>query len=248
VSGRAAGAGDEAASAREAQSATPTDAKGLAALRASLRRRFRTRESTTEVAGETWTLLHPASAEDLIDEEDFERDERLPYWADLWPSAQVLAMRVAAMEGAGRTCLELGCGVGLVATAAARAGFATTATDYYLDALRFTAVNAWRITRRAVATREVDWRALPDDLARCDLVLAADVLYERPYGALVAEAIARTLAPGGTALLADPGRTFAPDFDREAEARGLVVERVARVPFDTGVARQNIDIRLVRAA
>lgn len=229
-------------------SATPLDATGLRALRASLRRRFRTRESTTVVNGETWTLLHPASAEDLIDEEDFERDERLPYWADLWPSAQVLASRVAAMEGAGRTCLELGCGAGLVTTAAARAGFATTATDYYLDALRFTAVNAWRITGRVVATREVDWRALPDDLPRCDLVLAADVLYERPYGALVAETIARALAPGGTALVADPGRTFAPDFDQEATMRGLVVERMARVPFDTDVARQNIDIRLVRAA
>ena len=237
-------------SAREpaARGATPTDAAGLAALEKSLRRRFRVVESEAVVAGERYALLHPASAEELIDEADFERDERLPYWADLWPSSQVLATRVRAEEGRGRTCLELGCGAGLVACAAVRAGFAVTATDYYVDALRFSAVNAWRTTARAITTREVDWRALPDDLPRADLVLAADVLYERPYAALVAGAIARALAPGGIALVADPGRIAAPDFDREAAALGLVVERMAQVEFDTGVARQRIDIRRVRAA
>ena len=53
-----------------------------------------------------------------------------------------------------RRCLELGCGAGLVTCAAARAGFDVTASDYYLDALRFTAVNAWRVAQRAVTTRD----------------------------------------------------------------------------------------------
>jgi predicted nicotinamide N-methyase len=229
-------------------SATPTDAAGLAKLERSLRRRFRVEESVAEVAGESYALLHPASAEELISEDDFERDERLPYWADLWPSSHVLATRVRALSGDGRSCLELGCGAGLVACAAVRAGYAVTATDYYVDALRFTAVNAWRVTGRSLATREVDWRALPDDLPRHALVIAADVLYERPYGVLVARAIARTLAPDGIAILADPGRIAAADFDREAAACGLVIDDIDRVPFDTGVARQHIDIRCIRHA
>jgi predicted nicotinamide N-methyase len=227
---------------------TPRDAAGLVALEKSLRRRFRVVESEVTVAGDTYTLLHPASAEDLIDESDFERDERLPYWADLWPSSHVLASAVRTMDGGGRRLVELGCGAGLVACAAARAGFAVTATDYYLDALRFTAVNAWRASARAIDTRLVDWRALPDDLPRADLVVAADVLYERPYGGLVARAIAATLAPDGTALLADPGRIAAADFDREAAALGLRVEHLSRTEFHTGVATQRIDIRRMRAA
>ena len=36
------------------------------------------------------SILRPRSAEDLIDEVDYARDERLPYWAELWPSALVL--------------------------------------------------------------------------------------------------------------------------------------------------------------
>ena len=231
-----------------AASATPLDEAGLHSLERSLRRRFRVVESVTEVANESYALLHPASAEDLISEADFDKDERLPYWADVWPSSHVLATRVRSLAGEGRRCLELGCGAGLVTCAATRAGWRVTATDYYLDALRFTAVNAYRITGSAVATREVDWRALPDDLPRCDLVLAADVLYERPYGALVAQAIARTLSPDGVALVADPGRVGAEDFDREAPLAGLQVQRIARVEFHTGVALQRIDIRLVRVA
>jgi ETFB lysine methyltransferase len=229
-------------------SATPLDDDGLATLERSLRRRFRVAESVAEVAGESYALLHPESAEELISEADFDKDERLPYWADLWPSSHVLATRVRSLAGEGRSCLELGCGAGLVTCAATRAGWAVTATDYYVDALRFTAVNARRTTGVAVATREVDWRHLPAELPRCDLVLAADVLYERPYGALVAGAIARVLAPDGLALVADPGRVGAADFDREAPGCGLVVQRIARVEFHTGVALQHIDIRLVRRA
>jgi ETFB lysine methyltransferase len=232
----------------EGASATPLDDAGLATLERSLRRRFRVVESATEIAGEPYSLLHPASAEDLISEDDFDKDERLPYWADLWPSSHVLAARVRSLAGEGRRCVELGCGAGLVTCAATRAGWAVTATDYYLDALRFTAVNARRSSGVAVETREVDWRALPEDLPRAELVLAADVLYERPYGALVAQAIARMLAPDGVALVADPGRVGAEDFDREAPACGLAVQRIARVEFHTGVALQHIDIRLLRRA
>ncbi len=177
------------------------------------------------------TLEKPRSADELISEADFAHDERLPYWADLWPSAIVLAEYLerhgeslhptgAAAQGAPRA-LELGCGLGLVTIAALRAGFDLTATDYYEDATRFAARNAVRVTGREPATRMVDWRDFPADLGRFALVLAADVLYERPYAPLVADAIARTLAPGGRALIADQGRVALGAFLEEAQARRL---------------------------
>ena len=60
----------------------------------------------------------PANADDLISEDDFVRDERLPYWADLWPSARILADELAVMRLAGQRVLELGCGLGVVAIGA----------------------------------------------------------------------------------------------------------------------------------
>jgi ETFB lysine methyltransferase len=212
------------------------------ALEAGLRRRFRVVESRIAVGNDVIALLHPASADELISEADFVADERLPYWAEPWPSALVLAGRLSREEGARRTLLELGCGAGLVAAAAARAGFRVTATDYYDDALRFARVNAARSGGGAIATRMVDWRNMPADLGRYDLVVASDVLYERPYATLVAQAIARTLSPRGRALVADPGRTATPDFLEACTGEGLQVLERTRTPFVEGAIRQTIDV------
>ncbi len=198
------------------------------------------------IAGRTWQLDHPRSAEDLISEADFEHDERLPYWADLWPSAIVLATEVSGLPGAGLRALELGCGLGLPALAAANAGFSVTATDYYEDALRFARRNAVRNLGRDLATRLVDWRALPDDLGRFDLVLAADVLYERPYAPLVARAVLQSLAPGGVALVADPGRVALEGFRDECLACGAQLSVRRAVWHEDGTAKHTITIHEVR--
>ena len=211
-------------------------------LERSLVRRFRTAESSVETSGGTFSLLHPANADDLISEDDYVMDERLPYWADVWPSSTVLAGRVAAMAGEGRRLLELGCGLGLVISAAARAGFEPTATDYYEDALLFARVNAWRNARREVAARHVDWRHFPADLGSFDLVLASDVLYEHEYALLVADAFVATLAPGGRAIVADPGRVAADEFVAACAERGLTAVIRERVPYVAGEIRQTINL------
>ena len=60
--------------------------------------RFVIRTREVDIGGRMWRLELPHSAEDLISEDDFGRDERLPYWADLWPSAIVLAREVSALR------------------------------------------------------------------------------------------------------------------------------------------------------
>lgn len=223
-------------------------APDIASLAASLERRFRTVTTEFEVAGRRITLMHPASAEELINEDEFAVDERLPYWADVWPSAIVMARLVGRMEGAGRTLLELGCGAGLVASAAAQAGFAVTATDYYEDATRFAQVNASANAGVAIGARMVDWRNLPGDLGRFDVVVASDVLYERPYGELVAQVFAATLAEGGTGWLTDPGRVGREGFVATCGALGLRVETVDREEFEYpgAVRKQTIDVFRIR--
>jgi ETFB lysine methyltransferase len=99
-------------------------------LRRELERRFRTATRTLQIGGRDVDLLSPANADDLISEDDYVLDERLPYWADLWPSAQILAREVRTMRLAGQRVLELGCGLGIVAVAAVLAGAEVTATDY----------------------------------------------------------------------------------------------------------------------
>lgn len=178
----------------------------------SILERFEVTTSSVDIAGEQFAIMHPKDAEGLIDEAAFNHDERLPFWADVWPSSVALARTVRAMDGSGRTLLELGCGVGLVAAAALRAGFDVTVSDYYEDALSFARLNAVTNASREPRAMLLDWREMPQAIPAFDVVVGADVLYERSYGPVVARAIATTLADNGRALIADPGRVGSPAF------------------------------------
>ena len=174
--------------------------------------RFDVTTKVVDVHGESFSIQHPRDAEALIDESAFNHDERLPYWADIWPASIALAMAVRPMDGTGLTLLELGCGSGLVTAVALRAGFNVTATDYYEDALAFTRLNARLNAAREPRTMLLDWRALPTVIEAFDVVVGSDVLYERAHGPMVARAIATTLREGGRALVSDPGRVGSPMF------------------------------------
>jgi predicted nicotinamide N-methyase len=217
---------------------------------AEIERRFTLAEHDVELPGLTVRLLKPRNFDDLISEADYVRDERLPYWADLWVAAEVLATyvleRADELAPARGRALELGCGLGLVSIAAKHRGFDVLATDYYDDALLFAAHNAAQATGSPMATRMVDWTAMPDDLGTFDVVLAADVLYEMRYAPVVADAVARTLAPGGVFVLSDQGRIALSAFLEEARARGLDARVTHRVDAPEGVAKPNITVYELR--
>jgi predicted nicotinamide N-methyase len=157
------------------------------------------------------SLWRPSNPDALFDAlETLDADERIPYWAELWPSAIALASAIAveAPNVRGRRVIELGCGLGLVSLAAARRGAAeVVATDWDEDALRFVDASAAALGLRNVTTRKIDWRAPPGDL-ECDLVVAADVLYEARNVPWVAGAVRALLSPteGAELWFSDPGR------------------------------------------
>ena len=223
-----------------------------AALRVALEREFTTSTEPVWVGDWRVDLLRPRNSDDLISEADYVRDERLPYWADLWPAARVLAAVLtespAPVHATRPRLLELGCGLGLVTTAALRAGYDVTAVDYYADALRFTEANALSGAGRVPHTRLVDWRALPVDLGVFHRVVAADVLYEHSYAPLIAAAVAETLAKGGSALIADPGRVAAPAFLDSLAGYGLTLSATDVRPYAEGAIHQRVSVYTVRRA
>ncbi len=162
------------------------------------------------------------------------------YWGELWPSA--IALADAFLAGEIRTppgaapVLEIGCGSGLIAIAAALAGDASTrvvATDRDPRALALTEENASRngVAER-ISTRTLDWCA--PSAERYGLILAGDCLYQPDAGAQIVTFLRTALADGGRAIVVDPERWTARHFGllaREA-GFGLRVWRRA-VPFVT---------------
>ncbi|MFL5884468.1 MAG: class I SAM-dependent methyltransferase [Thermoleophilaceae bacterium] len=148
----------------------------------------------------------------------------------LWRSGVALAHEVAEAELEGLRVVELGCGLGVPSLAAARRGAEVLATDASAEALELLERNA-RENRLTVETARVAWDDAGELVARgpFDLVLAADVLYER---ASVADLLALFPRLGGEAWVADPGRPPVAAFHEGAERRGWSVSTSVRDAVD----------------
>lgn len=123
--------------------------------------------------------------------------------------------------------LELGCGLGLPALAAALRGADVLATDWAEDAIELLRRNAERngVFLRVARVRWSEPEALLR-LAPWDLVLGADLLYEARNAEQLGELLPQL---GGEVVLAEPGRPYAKEFlDRfGAEQLGERIYRLA---------------------
>lgn len=176
-------------------------------------------EERIALPGVEIALTRPRDSEALITEEGFQKEEFLPYWAELWSSGVALAHDLARRSLRGASVVELGCGLGLPSIAAALAGGRVLATDWSPDAVRATAANA-ALNEVTVETARVAW-ATPDAIVERGpwrYVIAADVLYEPRNVDLLLELLPRLVNKQGRVLLADPGRHPAQEFIERAVA------------------------------
>src|SRR5262249_29995923 len=174
-----------------------------------------------DVAGRKIDLLQVADLERHVDRTALlgaDDPPEPPYWAHLWSGALVLA---AAIPERPRSVIELGCGLGLPGLVAACHGARVTFVDRAPAALAFVRASAALNGVPAVDLVAADCTT-PVLAARFDLVLAAELLYDRHAFHGVARAVARLLAPGGRALLADARRIDTSGFDEALDAAGLI--------------------------
>jgi predicted nicotinamide N-methyase len=207
----------------------------------------------------TFLIDRPGGSDDLLGHPTvraaFAADEYLPYWADLWPAARMLAKAVLAepwprgTREAGRwTALEVGCGLGLPGVAALARGLHVVFSDYDATAVRFAAANARLNGFTNFVERPFDWRAPPEDL-RVNVVLASDLTYEARHIEPLVALVGKVLLPGGLCLWTDQDRPPAAALRAELDRLGWpYTAKVARAGEPGGQRYKGTLYRLSRPA
>jgi predicted nicotinamide N-methyase len=213
----------------------------------AVRERYRVAVRTIATGTHSVSLLQVADLEALIDRAALlsgNDPNEPPYWTYLWAGAIELARRVdAAGNLDGRRTLDLGCGLGLVGVVAALAGAEVTFFDREHDALLFAAANAHRNGARAVSFQCGDFTR-DNAGSRFDLILGAEVLYDRDAFAPLVGFLDAHLAPGGAVLLADAHRMDTAGFYAALEGAGYEVRRSTVRALEEGLP---VRVDLVRA-
>jgi predicted nicotinamide N-methyase len=201
--------------------------------------RERVRESIS-ICGRTYQFDRPLGLDKLFDHpavrSAYDADEYIPYWADLWPAARMLAETIVQEPWSERSAtgdkleaLEIGCGLGLSGIVALACGLRVTFSDVDEAAVQLAASNARLNGFHDFETAAIDLRATPD--RRFPVLLAADICYEIRLTEAAAKFIAAALAPGGLALVTDTDRYSARSFRWQLEQAGM---KVTVTPKKTG--------------
>lgn len=146
-----------------------------------------------------------------------------PFWKIAWPTLPELIKVIEKLNGTNKTCIELGCGLGVGSIAATLSNFTVTATDYFEEALSYTHQNVYNNTGKHINTQVLDFTQIPNNLTHYDLVIGSDILYTDQYQLAVPNAIYTLLKPDGICYISDNHRRPIILFLRECQKLELKV-------------------------
>lgn len=234
--------------------ADPSPDRHRARLEARLRRRFQLYPETFRLGPLVVPFVRVEDPQVVLDdviraESAGEPGQRLPYWAELWDSAlgvgtflasgglaKINPRWVALDRARPIRAMDLGCGMGLTGRVALELGCDVLLGDIETSSLLFARLNTIRFASRA-RCRRIDWQR--DRLTeRFDLIIGADVLYERSQWDYLEPFFRAHLDGGGHALLGEPSRPSGDHFANWIASRGWSVRLFEqRVPTHTRAIR-----------
>jgi predicted nicotinamide N-methyase len=205
-----------------------------ACLLARIHRRFQTITERIPLGPISLNFTRIANPNLVLDQACDEEDRRerqtgirlanpphLPYWAELWESSRALASTMTTIERGPLHVLDLGCGMGLAGAAAAAMGHQVALADLEPPALLFARLNTLDY---AAIVRRLNWQT--DTLEqKFDLILGADIVYERSQWQHLNRFFLAHLAPGGAILLTEPHRPSGDLFMPWIESQGWTLHR-----------------------
>lgn len=124
----------------------------------------------------------------------------------VWPSSMVLANFMLDYETAGKRILEVGCGIALTSLLLNKQHADITATDNHPDVAQFLARNTQLNNDTPIHFERTDWIDKNDSLARFDIIVGSDLLYEDQHVEQLAHFMNNHAKPHCDIILVDPGR------------------------------------------
>jgi predicted nicotinamide N-methyase len=180
---------------------------------------------------------------DQISDDVFNIDERLPYWAELWPSAIGLSRYILKNKNyfENKTILELGCGLGMTSLCLSHCTPSEfLVTDYEEEALNTLQTNFMINNISPPETKLMDWRQ-PDLDRKYQVIIGSDILYESKFFIPLLNLFGKLLSPGGNIFIAEPNRKLGKKFFELAQQRGYFVHsEVEKVKQDGKEIQVNI--------
>lgn len=138
----------------------------------------------------------------------------------VWESSEVLARKMASFDIQGKRILEVGCGMALSSLLLNYREADITATDYHPEAAQFLSANTRLNRGRKIPFLRTGWGDLEDDLGRFDVVIGADLLYEKQHIELLSGFINRHANPHCEVIIVDPGRGHHALFSKKMQHLG----------------------------
>lgn len=185
--------------------------------------------------GRTWLLNRTEDLESIwenISREEFGEDERMPYWAELWPASLLLCRWLERNREAiaGRRCLDVGCGLGLTGIVGSWLEAKVVGMDHQWPAVFFSRENADLNGVAQPLWTQMDWCAPAFKPGSFNFMWGGDIVYETRFYHPLTKLFKEYLAPGGRIWLAEPQRSVSRPVWERLAGDGFSVRKLFTEP------------------
>ncbi|MFN2342825.1 MAG: methyltransferase [Desulfonatronovibrio sp.] len=201
-----------------------------------------------DMLGKEWVFSRSGNLENLWDEmigDDPGDEDRIPYWAEIWPASIVLSEHIYESSDTirGMTCLDVGCGLGLTSVVAQSLGADVLAMDSQWEALRYCRYNAFLNNKKVLKCVQMDWRNPGITAGIFDFIWAADVLYEVRFTHPLTRLFKMALKDSGKIWIADPQRNISERIWHIFQESGFKIRELKREK--AGLGSHKATVRLI---
>jgi len=142
------------------------------------------------------------------------KDERIPYWAELWHSAIALStfLHEYNLTVLHKNVLELACGLALPSICASRFAKQIIVSDYMQEALQVAELNLRLNDVQNFSIKTIDWRNFSSESLDFEVLICSDIVYEKRAYVPVFNLFNNIVQSNKKIIFVEPNRLHSKDF------------------------------------